>query len=224
MRRELNRMICSNCGNTIKDESKFCQYCGTAVPAPQTAEAPAPADAAADVSVVYTPPAADGQPADAENAAPATYKVVEESQPQPPAYQPPAPPYYTGKPQASAPVPPAGAHQPAPPVPPYAAAPKQDSSRKGFAIASLVLSLIGVLFAFSCCLAFVGTLCCILGVIFGAVAMKNPANKALAISGLVIGIVGFVLSIVIGIIFIADIGTAGDLFEDFYYNYDYWTY
>lgn len=111
-------MICSNCGNTIKDESKFCQYCGTAVPAPQTAEAPAPADAAADVSAVYTPPAADGQPADAENAAPATYKVVEESQPQPPAYQPPAPPYYTGKPQASAPVPPAGAHQPAPPVPP----------------------------------------------------------------------------------------------------------
>ena len=84
-------MICSNCGNTIKDESKFCQYCGTAVPAPQTAEtaeAPAPADAAADVSAVYTPPAADGQPADAENAAPATYKVVEESQPQPPAYQP----------------------------------------------------------------------------------------------------------------------------------------
>ena len=65
-------MICSNCGNTIKDESKFCQYCGTAVPAPQTAETPAHAEAAADVSAVYTPPAADGQPADAENAAPAT--------------------------------------------------------------------------------------------------------------------------------------------------------
>ena len=60
--------------------------------------------------------------------------------------------------------------------------------------------------------------------IFGAVAMKTPANKALAVSGLVIGIVGFVLSIVIGIIFVADIVTAGDLFEDFYYNYDYWTY
>lgn len=122
------------------------------------------------------------------------------------------PPYSTGAPQNQQ------------PVPPYAASPAQDTSRKGFAIASLILSLVGVLFAFSCCLAFVGTLCCILGVIFGAVAMKNPANKALAVSGLVIGIVGFVLSIVIGIIFVADIGTAGDLFEDFYYNYDYWTY
>lgn len=224
MRRELNSMICSNCGNTIKDESKFCQYCGTAVSAAaQTADTQQPA---AEAAAVYTPPAVEGQPADAENAAAAAYTVVEESQPQTSAYQPPVPPYYTGKPQASTPVPPysTGAPQNQQPVPPYAASPAQDTSRKGFAIASLILSLVGVLFAFSCCLAFVGTLCCILGVIFGAVAMKNPANKALAVSGLVIGIVGFVLSIVIGIIFVTDIGTAGDLFEDFYYNYDYWTY
>lgn len=97
-------MICSNCGNTIKDESKFCQYCGTAVSAAaQTADTQQPA---AEAAAVYTPPAVEGQPADAENAAAAAYTVVEESQPQTSAYQPPVPPYYTGKPQASTPVPP----------------------------------------------------------------------------------------------------------------------
>lgn len=221
-------MICPNCGNTIKDESKFCQFCGTSVtPAPQPENAQAPAEAV-QPSPIYTPDAVDGKPDDAVNSTAAAYRVVEDTPapptpPQPTPQQPappqPAPPYFTG----AAPAAPATPYAPPmqQPIPPYAA---QKQQGKGFAIASLILSLLGVLFGFTCCLAFLGTLCCILGVIFGAVAMKNPANKALALSGLIIGIVGFVLTLILGIIFFADIGSLGDALNDFYYDYGYFDY
>lgn len=65
---------------------------------------------------------------------------------------------------------------------------------KGFAIASLVMGIGGILT--SCCCG-VGTIFCILGIIFGCVQQKdqNGQKPGMAIAGIIISIVGLLLSV-----------------------------
>ena len=57
----------------------------------------------------------------------------------------------------------------------------------------------------------------LLAIIFGGVGLKNK-NKGLAIAGLVIGIVGIVLSIIFGISLISDSAT------EYSYDYNFFNY
>lgn len=64
----------------------------------------------------------------------------------------------------------------------------------GKGVASLVLSLVSLLFVFTCASILVSSVCGILGIVFGALGMKqaraqNLSGRGLAIAGLVIGII-----------------------------------
>ncbi len=76
---------------------------------------------------------------------------------------------------------------------------------KGFAIASLVMGILGILT--SCCCG-MGTLFCILGIIFGCVQPKdaNGQKPGLAIAGIITSCVGLLLSI-LGILYFVLIGS-----------------
>ncbi len=73
----------------------------------------------------------------------------------------------------------------------------------GKGVASLVLSLVSLFFAFSCASIFISGICGILGIVFGALGMKqaraqNLSGRGLAIAGLVIGIISTVFSCLYG--------------------------
>lgn len=57
-------------------------------------------------------------------------------------------------------------------------------------IAALVLGIVGLLFSLVPCLGMYALPLTVLAVIFGAVGMKKPAGKGMAIAGLVCGVVG----------------------------------
>ena len=72
----------------------------------------------------------------------------------------------------------------------------------GLAIASLVLSLVGLLFGWICCM----PLFSILAVVFGHISYAQITGKpyrysgrGLAIAGLIIGYIGMVVSVIVGI-------------------------
>jgi hypothetical protein len=65
------------------------------------------------------------------------------------------------------------------------------TDRKGFAVAGLVLGIVGILF---CCLAYVGCLPALLSVIFSALGLKS-SRRGMAIAGLILGAVGIVLGV-----------------------------
>lgn len=91
---------------------------------------------------------------------------------------------------------------------------------KGFAITSLVLGIV----SFFCC----GTVCSIVGLIFGILSRKkNPVNNGMATAGIVLSIVSLVLGVIILIWsfavtgsfigFIEDAARNGDMSYSYYY-------
>jgi hypothetical protein len=60
------------------------------------------------------------------------------------------------------------------------------------AVAALVLGILGLVFSW---VPFIGWILVILAVIFGAVGVRNPQGKGMAIAGLVLGIIGIALKV-----------------------------
>lgn len=81
---------------------------------------------------------------------------------------------------------------PTQPIPP----PGDPNDKKGFAIASLTLGIIGVITG--CCWP-LGLLCSFPGLILGVVGMKssNPSNRTLAIVGVVLSSLGILIGIAV---------------------------
>lgn len=75
-------------------------------------------------------------------------------------------------------------------------------------IASLVLGIIAVIVGlFSAgALGWLGAILAIIGIILGALAKKNPEKKGIATAGLVLSIIGLILSLLLYIACIACIG------------------
>ncbi len=126
--------------------------------------------------------------------------------PPPPGEDQPGRPPVPGHPAGGAPPPPAG---PPPGYVPFGAAPPAAGQRtNGFAVASLVLGIVGIVLCFL-------WIPWILAIIFGAIAIKqcneDPTytGKGLAIAGLVCGLVGA------AIIVLFLVSSGGDLTYDF---------
>ncbi len=103
---------------------------------------------------------------------------------------------------------------PPPPMPPYIpdSSIKQENGKEGFAIASLVLGILGV---FSSSFG----LTSILAIIFGALG-KSSKKQGLAKAGLILGIIGLVLAVLSAIAVVVRFFTGGFLsgssfFEEF---------
>lgn len=87
-----------------------------------------------------------------------------------------------------------------------------DNSR-GFAIASLVLGIL----SFFCC----GTVCSILGLVFGIISRKkNPVNNSMATAGIVLSIIALVLGIIFFIWSLVAYGSIVGIIEEAYRNGD----
>lgn len=101
---------------------------------------------------------------------------------------------------------------------------KNQKDRKGFAIASMVLGIVALVFF---CIWYISIPCGILAIIFGILAIKST-GRGMAIAGLITGSIGFVLTILIFIsIFIfgftaAFVSTMEGL--DSTYNHEYYDY
>lgn len=104
---------------------------------------------------------------------------------------------------------------------------KPNKDKKGFCIASMVLGIVAlVLF----CIWYISIPCAILAIIFGILGIKST-KKALAITGLVTGSIGLIVSIAI-ITFIVVCGIVfglHDIVEEYptprdYYDYDWYDY
>ncbi|CAL9441481.1 DUF4190 domain-containing protein [Streptomyces sp. enrichment culture] len=90
-----------------------------------------------------------------------------------------------------------GAPHPAPSAP-------AQPARNGLGTAGLVLGILGVIFAIIPLLFWLGGILALLGLILGAVGMGRAkrgaaTNKGVAIAGTVLGLIGLILSIVIGV-------------------------
>ena len=86
----------------------------------------------------------------------------------------------------------------------------EEKKSNGFAIASLVLGIVSIVFCFIPGLILVGLITGIIGVVFGVLAKKkNPTGMATA--GLVCSIIGLILSSLVIIACAACIGAAGGL-------------
>ena len=72
----------------------------------------------------------------------------------------------------------------------------------GLAVASMVKGIVGLL-SFLCCSLFLMTPCSIVAIILGAIALKKETQRGMAISGLIMGIVGVVLCVIILVAFFA---------------------
>ena len=80
--------------------------------------------------------------------------------------------------------------QPTPPQPP--AGQDNGNNKKGFAIASLVVGIVGTVF---CCAWYISIACAVVGLILGI--MSNKASKTgMATAGIVLSVIALVLSIV----------------------------
>lgn len=87
-----------------------------------------------------------------------------------------------------------------------------DNSR-GFAIASLVLGIL----SFFCC----GTVCSILGLVFGIISRKkNPVNNSMATAGIVLSIIALVLGIIFLIWSLVAYGSIVGIIDEAYRNGD----
>jgi hypothetical protein len=89
------------------------------------------------------------------------------------------------------------------------------TDRKGFATASLVLGIVGIL---CCCFSWVATIPGILAIIFGALGTKS-SKKGMAIAGIICGAVAIILGIFMLIFLVSIIedptsfGLPADTFE-----------
>ena len=149
----------------------------------------------------FAPPASDGVP------------LTPDAQPTPPPPPPPAP-AAPPAPEPPAPVAATPPPPPAAPLPAYAAAPAAgygapaSAGTNGMAIASLVLGIIGIL---SCGYTFF--VAPVLAIIFAVIARRQIAaskqgGAPLATTGLILGIIGVVISIGIIIFIIVAIGAS----------------
>ncbi len=107
------------------------------------------------------------------------------------------------QPESQAPV------QPVAPVTPTAAPASGNGS--GFAIAALVLGIIAFLFGW---LGFLNLLTAILAVVFGIVALTKHQSKGMALTGLILGGIALVASVIWGIIGIAALQSAQESLKD----------
>ena len=64
-------------------------------------------------------------------------------------------------------------------------------------VAALVLGILSIVFCWIPVLKWVGFLIAFIGIILGACGLRNPAKKGIAIAGLVLSIIGFILCIVL---------------------------
>ena len=210
-------MTCPNCGVEINDNRRFCGKCGTEVSAPKATAPPAPAVPPSTWGTpgnrgtsgpAPTPPSPPPPPADRDPFAPPDLYA-----PPPGFAAPPAPPPGYPPPGYPPPGPPPGyppAGYPATGYPPAGYPPEawpgyeQRSRTNGFAVASLVLSLVGWL---PCGIGSV------LAIIFGFVAKEQikrsqgrEHGSGLANAGIIIGFVAIALWLVF---FVVSLGHSG---------------
>lgn len=94
--------------------------------------------------------------------------------------------------------------------------PKTD--RKGFGIAAMVLGIVSLVFF---CLWYISIPCAILALIFGILGVKST-GKGMAITGIVTGSIGLVVTVLIVIFaFVTGfiIGVSDSLDDDYYYRH-----
>ena len=184
-------MVCKHCGNEIEADAKFCGTCGTAVEttiSEQPIEDTQPQNEQ-PVQSQYDQPAQPqyGQSAQPQYSQPAQPQYGQPTQPQ---YGQPVPPQYGQpmQPQYGQPAQYGASYQPAPdPV-----ASGYAGRALGFGITSLCCCWLPVFFS-------------IIGIVFGALAIKQSSNyarvasvaSARAKTGKVLGIIGLVISIIV---------------------------
>ncbi len=99
--------------------------------------------------------------------------------------------------------------------------PVEKNGKKGLAIAGLILSCVGLGISVICCIfggMMMGIPLCVAGIILSAVNMKCDSSKAVALSGLIIGIVGVVIGFLMMICFFAALEGNSEIvyyFEEF---------
>lgn len=113
--------------------------------------------------------------------------------PSPDPHQPPPPSPY-------GPPAPAGTATMPPPPPPYGVRPK------GLAIAALVVGIVAFLTGLA---PFFGLIAGAAAVVLGILALRRAQSKGMAITGLSLGAVGAVTSLIVTLVFAAALGTAG---------------
>jgi hypothetical protein len=94
---------------------------------------------------------------------------------------------------------------------------QQGEGRQGFAVAGLVLGILGFIFS---CLAYLAIIPALLGIIFGALGIKS-SRKGVAIAGLIMGVLGllFGIGMTLLVILAASQGTSNpaDYFESTFF-------
>ena len=180
--------ICSNCGKECNDEIKFCMFCGNPFPAAEdviTPEEPAAEE--------YTEPSQvqeyhqENQQQYQQQSTEQKYEYRQQNSEQQYQQQNAGTQYeqYGGQQYGAAPR-----------YGQYAAQP-QTGATNGFAIAALILGIIGITFVLNILL-----IPSILAIIFGAVglgkAKKTGTGRGMSIAGLVLGIISLAI-VIIGI-------------------------
>lgn len=136
----------------------------------------------------------------------------EQSPTPPPSPSTPPPPYPQQQPYQYGPYP--GGYPPPPPGQYGYGYPAQTAPKNGLGIASLVVAIIGLLSVFGGLV--LGIVAVILGVIGRGRAKRGEAtNGGVAIAGIVLGVLGVIVSIVaiaLTVMFAREVG-AGDLFD-----------
>ncbi|WP_019415110.1 DUF4190 domain-containing protein [Paenisporosarcina sp. TG20] len=74
---------------------------------------------------------------------------------------------------------------------------EKNNDDNGLAVTAMILGILGVVLNI---IPFLPYALSILAIIFGAIALTNPAKKGMAISGIILGIVGIVMKILFWII------------------------
>ena len=164
-------MFCESCGASIPDGQSFCSNCGVAAPVQPEAQA-APQPAPQPVQPVQ------------QYAEPAPQPVQQYAQPAPQPVQPVQ--QYTQPVQQAQPV----------YVQPVVAIPAQPRKSSGMAIAGLIMGIFALVL---CWFPVVNWILGLLGLIFSiiGIAKKNGGAKGAAIAGLILTILGVVLSVVV---------------------------
>lgn len=92
---------------------------------------------------------------------------------------------------------------------------RKAKKKDGYAVASLVLGIVALLFSCPCCCCLypVAGICAILAIVFSAISLKRRGKSGIAIAGLILGIVALVIVLVV-IISIAATPDVPDLPED----------
>ncbi len=88
--------------------------------------------------------------------------------------------------------------------------------KKGFAVASLVLGIISIVFG--CCFWYVGIICAVIGLVLGIMANKE-SKSGLATAGIVLSIIALALGVLWIILLIAGVSIAN--YTDILNQYKY---